>query len=249
MRKLGWKRPLVKFPANYWKPLSFIAGAFPSKFRMDVEHLPAFDMGDEPTSAIHAVCSALDIGHNRTLSGDRYHPSYSFIRRSLFNEPTSVWGDNEHSITDVIRHIQKYGYVSESECPYEPGAETAPLNEDVVTAALSHLDSQFAAIALSNQVFRMALMEGHPIICGIVAYNRITNLQDMQDGWIRPGDPGEWPISGGAVCITGWDDDLQAWRIRTPFGALWGENGYGWLPYMYAINQSTSDDHYVFLGV
>lgn len=249
MRKLGWVRPLRQFPANYWKPSRGFPTSYPSKFSIDCEHLPATDTGDEPASHIHAVCSALDIAHNSSKSGHTFHPSPSFIRRSMFHEPTNLAGDLTHSITDVIRHIQTYGYVSESDCPYEQGCELDPLTDELTNMGRSRRSSQWANISLSNQIFKLALLDRCPIVCGIIAFERIESIQDSQDAFIALEPADRWPMTGMGLCITGWDDTRQCWRVRTPFGALWGDNGYGWIPYPYLTQTGTSDDHYCLVSI
>jgi hypothetical protein len=249
MRKLGWVRPLVKFPGEFWKPSHPFPTSYPSKYILDCNHLPATDTGDEPASHIHAVCAALDLGHNLSRPSQSFHPSPSFIRRSMYNPPCPLAGDLNHSITDVIRHIIINGYVSESDCPYQLGCETDPLSDELIHQGHKHKNSQWANISLSLQVFRLALMAGYPIVCGIVAFPRIESIQDASEGLIVLEPSGTWPMTGCGLCVVGWDDSRQAFRVRTPFGALWGDGGYGWIDYRYILQTSTSDDHYVFLSV
>jgi len=65
--------------------------------------------------------------------------------------------------------------------------------------------------------------------------------------------PGEQAEGGHAVVAVGYDDDFKitntksnkqttgALLIRNSWGKDWGDNGYGWLPYDYILNDLASD--------
>lgn len=38
-------------------------------------------------------------------------------------------------------------------------------------------------------------------------------------------------LANHAVILTGWDEALQAWRLRNSYGSGWGESGYMWIRY------------------
>ena len=249
MRKLGWVRPLVCHPASYYVPSLDHREVLPSRFVIPCESLPAFDQGDEPTAPIQAVLSALDISLNRVNSGESFHPSPSFTRRQMHHSPNSYGGESSLSITDVIRHIQKNGFVSESECPYDASAELSPLDDEIELLALNRTAIEFEKVALSLAVFKRVLFEGFPIVNGLVAFDRITDLADAAEGIIRYDNIFKWPMTGYAVCLTGWDDSKQSFRFRSSFGPLWGENGYGWIPYQYYFGSTLTDEHFVLSSV
>jgi C1A family cysteine protease len=65
-----------------------------------------------------------------------------------------------------------------------------------------------------------------------------------------PGEQAQW---GHAIVAVGYDDNIRikntkcnvetagALLIRNSWGAEWGDDGYGWLPYDYALNNLASD--------
>ena len=248
MRKLGWIRPLTRFPAIYWRPDLPYPTSLPARFFLPCDHLAATDMGDEPASSIHAIIAAIDLLANRTSVSERILPSASFIRRSMYYEESSYQYEISNSLTDTIRHIQRYGWVSEYDAPYIPGAELAPNDDDCTEFARGNIGSQFGNISLSVHVFKLALSSGFPIVFGTALAEGWDDPLAARQGRILSPQPGVWPISGCALTIVGWDDPTARFRIRSPFGALWGDNGYGWIDFAAVMNQSISDDHYVCLN-
>jgi C1A family cysteine protease len=58
----------------------------------------------------------------------------------------------------------------------------------------------------------------------------------VDDGIYRPvagrvPEPSGKPFGGHAMVISGWDDDLGAFRIKNSWGYDWGDRGFAWLPY------------------
>lgn len=249
MRKLGWVRPLISHPASYYMPMTDYKEVLPSRFLMQCESLPAFDQGDEPTAAIQAVASALDIVLNRINSSETFHPSPSFLRRQMFNTDASYGGELSLSITDVIRHIQSHGFVSEYECPYDPASELSPLDSELENLAVLRTGTEWEQVSLSLPVFKRTLFDTNPIVFGMVAFDRMADANDKDIGVIRYESKFAWPSSGYAACLTGWDDSLQSFRFRSSFGALWGENGYGWIPYQVFFGSKLTDEHFVLKSV
>ena len=97
------------------------------------------------------------------------------------------------------------------------------------------------------------LAAGHPSMFGFEIFPSFPR------GWNAPG--GEIPFpgpegaadSGHAIVVVGYDDEKKiknnqfgtettgALLIRNSWGPNWGDNGYGWLPYQYVLNNLATD--------
>ena len=95
------------------------------------------------------------------------------------------------------------------------------------------------------------LASGLPSMFGFTVYDSIR--QASRDGEIPFPCPRERTRGGHAVVAVGYDDEKKiknvdcgtetkgALRIRNSWSEGWGDGGYGWLPYEYALKALTRD--------
>jgi C1A family cysteine protease len=98
---------------------------------------------------------------------------------------------------------------------------------------------------------------GVPAMFGFTVYDSID--QASASGKIPYPGAGEKVAGGHAVAAFGYDDTMKiknttagspetkgAFLIRNSWGASWGDNGYGWLPYEY-VKKGLADDWWCIL--
>ena len=56
-------------------------------------------------------------------------------------------------------------------------------------------------------------------------------FQAYSSGVLYSKPRGRQPRCNHAIQLVGWDDSLQAWRMKNSWGTGWGENGYAWIRY------------------
>ena len=96
------------------------------------------------------------------------------------------------------------------------------------------------------------LAAGIPSIFGFTVYDSVSEAE--KDGLIPFPKPGEKVVGGHAVMAAGYDDGFKtgvgkdgkqalkgALLIRNSWGSDWGEDGYGWLPYEYVLQELAID--------
>jgi C1A family cysteine protease len=96
------------------------------------------------------------------------------------------------------------------------------------------------------------LNAGLPSMFGFTVYSSITEAKT--NGRIPFPAPGDRSVGGHAVVAVGYDNELKikskfpsgvetkgAILIRNSWGSGWGEEGYGWLPYQYVLQELALD--------
>jgi C1A family cysteine protease len=95
------------------------------------------------------------------------------------------------------------------------------------------------------------LSKGHPAMFGFTVYNSIEQAE--KTGKIPFPSVKEKIEGGHAILAVGYDDKMKitnkygkvettgALLIRNSWGAGWGEEGYGWLPYEYVLKGLADD--------
>jgi C1A family cysteine protease len=93
---------------------------------------------------------------------------------------------------------------------------------------------------------KTALSGGLPSMFGFSVYN--SYVQGNKTGKIPYPAPNDKLVGGHAIVAVGFDDNMKikntnpkgietkgALLIRNSWGTLWGDHGYGWLPYDYVL--------------
>ncbi|MDX6513581.1 MAG: hypothetical protein QOE36_3085 [Gaiellaceae bacterium] len=91
----------------------------------------------------------------------------------------------------------------------------------------SYKISNFVRLASQRQI-KEAIKTAGPVTFGMTVDDGIFN---PVEGRIPEPHPKPGPPEGHAMLATGWDDDLEAFRIKNSWGYDWGDKGFAWMPY------------------
>jgi C1A family cysteine protease len=69
-----------------------------------------------------------------------------------------------------------------------------------------------------------------PMVVGIDVYESFENASD---GIVPMPKNGEELLGGHAICLVGFDDKKKLLKFKNSWGIIWGDTGYGYLPYDY----------------
>jgi hypothetical protein len=95
---------------------------------------------------------------------------------------------------------------------------------------ISDVDQRTDIIAMKQY-----LAQGGPIVIGMMIPRSFMQNMMGQKVWhpLRSDDPNGQTMGGHAMCVIGYDDQLEggAFQIMNSWGNDWGENGIGWVRY------------------
>ncbi|EJL75143.1 C1 family peptidase [Chryseobacterium populi] len=134
-------------------------------------------------------------------------------------------------ITDALDLIENQGVCSFSEMPYTDTECSTQPNSYQKNAASTHKFISWATVNKSKiDDVKKLLSLNLPIIIGITVDQEFNNLQNT--GWILKKRSGS-VLGGHAICVVGYDDAKQAFKVQNSWGTSWADNGYFWIDYTF----------------
>ena len=139
-------------------------------------------------------------------------------------------------VRSAIKALAAWGVCLEQLWPYR-------IEEFAVTpTVICYQDAAKRRIANYRRLFTVdeikdALTQGQPVVAGMQVYRQFTDL-DSSNSLVQLPEANDEPIGAHAVCIVGYRND--AFLVRNSFGPDWADNGYFWMPFEYA-RQETMD--------
>lgn len=135
-------------------------------------------------------------------------------------------------VSTALNLMKNQGVCSWAEMPYtDLGCSTLPTSSQKL-AASSHKISSWARVDKSNiENVKMLLSMNLPIIIVVGVDPSFMSL-NSSNGWIWKNHQGSL-MGYHAICVIGYDDSKQAFRVQNSWGSSWGNNGYFWIDYAF----------------
>ena len=89
---------------------------------------------------------------------------------------------------------------------------------------------------------KSCLAMGLPFVFGFAVYEHVVSAAVAKTGILRMPKADERMLGGHAILAVGYDDAHRRLLFRNSWGAGWGRQGYGEMPYAYLETRSLSDD-------
>jgi len=232
----------------------------PAKLPAAVDLRPWFsvveDQGHLGSCTANAAVGTLEYFERRAF-GKYIDASRLFVYK-VTRDLLGWHGDTGAFLRTTMGELALFGAPPERFMPYnitqfdvEPTAFQYSLAADFKAIKYFRLDPPVTTPAVLLARIKTYLAAGIPSMFGFSVYS--SYHQGDTTGMIPFPAPGDSCIAGHAIVAAGFDDAKKitnvpkgpvttgAFLIRNSWGTTWGDHGYGWLPYEYALRGLATD--------
>lgn len=243
----GWRPSPPDFRDQLYHAPRHIMEALPPSIDLTVPTLPApyeppFNQGNLGSCGPNSLAGDIVFAAFRQQKlASCPMPSRLFI---YYNARVLMGTVNEDSGVynrDLMKAIAQYGWCDESLWPYDVAKFRVKPPAAAYDQASKRKISQYLSVAQDLNTIKSCLAGGDTFIFGFSVYSSMLTSQVDQTGDIPMPSNRDSLEGGHDVDIVGYDDATQKFKIRNSWGN-WGKNGYGTIPYAYALNPRLSGD-------
>lgn len=158
-----------------------------------------------------------------------FSPAFIYNQK---NHGTSVFG-SEMTFKEAFNILKTQGCTTIDDMPYigvENGYSLKAGPSQYITASRFKADKFYSLMPgdVEEIKTRLAAKKPEPVIIGLPVTEEFHKLNEANN--IYKDTTGQ-VLYKHAVCIIGYDDSLNAFKIINSWGTSWGQNGYGWIDY------------------
>jgi C1A family cysteine protease len=163
-----------------------------------------------------------------------------------------VTKDSGSTVAMAFTVLQKVGTFAAN---LWPDTEDNLLKDPPTTAwKMAYLTKLTDPVSVPQDLYSVqsVLASGYPVGIGIDCYstkdddgmptNGIEGPEAAKTGVVNMPVLSDTPDGGHAVLVVGYDSVKKLFKFRNSWGESWGDKGYGYLPYDYAMSSELAED-------
>lgn len=255
IRKFGWKRDVKNARDVKYTP-SKLRVVFPPSIdlRPNCTAIPIYDQGNLSSCTANAACFAYRYTEMIQALPHIFSPSRLFLYYNTRDLMGTTNIDSGASLRDTMIAAETWGVCSEAAWKYDITQFTTKPPQQYYDQAATAKVLTYMGVTQDLVSLKTALMEGNPIMFGFDVYSSFMMIGS--DGIMPIPAASDTIIGGHAVTIVGYDDSIKfsstvsgGFIVRNSWGPNWGQEGYFYMNYDYALNPIHAGDFWIIKSV
>ena len=249
-RRYGWKPQLPDHRDIKFKLNPMVENNLPSSIDLRQSgFMPhVYDQGQLGSCTANSIAAAIEYDRAKQKL-DTWTPSRLFIYYYERLMEGTVNSDSGAAIRDGYKVINTTGYAKESTWPYDIKKFNIQPNSAAQTEATNYKSVQYQSVDQDENSIKTVLAEGYVISFGISVFQSFESRDVASNGIVSMPKSNESNLGGHAILLVGYEDSQKVYVFRNSWGAYWGDNGYGYIPYDYVHNPQLASDFWVVQNV
>ena len=184
------------------------------------------NQGEQSSCTAWASAYALKSAQDKSDHDWDYNEQPAFSPAFVYNQINNGQ-DSGSLISEAMKLITAQGVCDLDIMPYDEKDYSSQPNSTQRTYAYPHKAKDWFTVSSVDQV-KSAIVEYGGVVVGVDVYSDFDKLNennpifDVQSGRNR---------GGHAICLVGYDDEKQAFKLINSWGVDWGLDGFGWVSY------------------
>jgi C1A family cysteine protease len=243
---LGWKKDIPDQRDHKFKNNVAIESSNPPgiDLREDVRMPKIWDQGKLGSCTAHAIaaaCSYAQADDGEFAPSEDYQPSRLFIyyNERLIEGTTKF--DAGAEIRDGMNVCASYGICPEKTWPYDITKFAKKPKKFAYEVALNQINRQYMRIEQDLDHMRTCLAAKWPFTFGMTLYDSFNSDEVVKTGIVSIPLATEKIDGGHAMLIVGYDDSKELFIFRNSWDVVFGEQGYGYVPYSMILSPLAND--------
>jgi C1A family cysteine protease len=223
------------------------AGSLPSAVDLSADYLhPVRNQGSMGSCTAFACTDAcLSIllnqvygsqGWDTTDNALKPSPMWAYVRSGI--APIGSWSPVCGSsvgryMSEAFNVLEQVGAAMEATVPYVATnncSTTFPAQAQTEASLVKISDwYSLSGSGMADAVKLHLGMFNRPLVISMLRLE--YTFMNYSSGVYQFNPNGAWVNGGHAMCIVGYDDSLQAFKVRNSWGSSWGQQGYWWCSY------------------
>jgi len=165
---------------------------------------------------------------------------FVYYATRVWIEKSAPGDDSGAQIRNVMKALVKFGACDEALWPYKADMfdkEPSPQAQD---NAKSHVILQYQRCQNLTAILR-SIAGGFPVVGGFAVPASMMTPAVHRSGLVPYPKPSEEIIGGHAVKFMGYDLKKKLLKFINSWGTIWGEQGFGYLPFDFVVNNLADD--------